>query len=223
MKIGIVIADEFEFEPFSAFAKTKNAAETLYHGRKSLSWTENGKTVTAVQCGIGKVNAAAAAAFLIADGASYLLNAGLSGAIHGLHRGQIVAGETFRECDFDLTPIGRALGEKPDEPSCFAADAELLALALSLPGVTGAHLGTGDLFLADKAKGAFFRKTFGIDAFDMEAAAIASVCHFSGVPFMSLRQISDDADDAATVDYQGMNEQKKADLTALLAAVIEKL
>ncbi len=223
MKIGIVIADEFEFEPFSLFARAKGAVEDLFHGRKRVAYTENGKTIQAVQCGIGKTNAAAATAFLIADGAEVILNAGLSGAIHGLRRGDIVAGESFRECDFDLTAIGRAPGEKPEEPPYFVADKKLLALALSLPGVKKAALGTGDLFLADKEKSALFRSTFGIASFDMETAAIASVCYFSGIPFGSLRQISDDADDAAQNDYRQMNDQKKADLTELLSAWIEKL
>ena len=193
-------------------------------------------SVLIVYCGAGRCSsissamtfspgclANAATAFLIADGAEVILNAGLSGAIHGLRRGDIVAGESFRECDFDLTAIGRAPGEKPEEPPYFAADKKLLALALSLPGVKKAALGTGDLFLADKEKSALFRSTFGIASFDMETAAIASVCYFSGIPFGSLRQISDDADDAAQNDYRQMNDQKKADLTELLSAWIEKL
>ena len=55
-------------------------------------------------------------------------------------------------------------------------------------------------YLADKEKSALFRSTFGIASFDMETAAIASVCYFSGIPFGSLRQISDDADDADAED-----------------------
>ena len=224
MNIGIVIADEYEYLPFLKFAQTKSCVQSVRHGRACLSYSDGDKTVTAVQCGIGKVNAATAAAFLIAEGkADVMLNAGLSGAVSGLSMGDVIAAERFTECDFDLTPIGRPLGAKPDQDSVYAADPRLLAIAAALPGVQKAAVGTGDLFLTDREKKDLYRETFGIQAFDMETAAVASVCHFEGVPFLSLRKISDTADDAATENYTAMNDRQEADLTNLLAQVIAAL
>ena len=223
MKIGIVIADAFEYNPFCAFAETRNAVKSVRHGRSCITYTDGDKTVTAVQCGIGKVNAATAAAFLLAEGCEVILNAGLSGAVSGLLKGDVVAGESFTECDFDLRAIGRTLGEKPDQPSVFYADEKLLALADSLGGVKRAKLGTGDVFLSDKERAKTFHQLFGIHAFDMETAAIASVCTFEKVPFLSLRKISDNADDAATDDYREMNDRQEMDLTLLLAQIIKKI
>ena len=223
MKIGIVIADEYEYIPFRTYALTKNCAESAFHGRESLTYTEGGKTVTAVQCGIGKVNAATAAAFLIAEGYEVILSAGLSGAVSGLRRGDMIAAESYVECDFDLTPIGRPLGAKPGQDYVYHADARLLAIAEALPGMKKAAVGTGDLFLTDKEKSTLYRDTFGIKAFDMETAAVASVCHFDHIPFLAIRKISDDADDSANADYNEMNDRKEADLTKALAVIISRI
>lgn len=223
MKIGIIIADEYEYIPFRKYALTKDCTEGQFHGRECLTYVDGEKTVIAVQCGIGKVNAATAAAFLIAEGCSVILSAGLSGAISGLRRGDMIAAESYVECDFDLSPIGRPLGVKPGQEYIYKADARLLEIALSLPGMKKAAVGTGDMFLTDKALSALYRDTFGIKAFDMETAAEASVCYFDKIPFLSIRKISDDADDSATSDYTEMNGLKEADLTDALARIIAAL
>ncbi|MBR1811642.1 MAG: 5'-methylthioadenosine/S-adenosylhomocysteine nucleosidase [Clostridia bacterium] len=223
MNIGIVIADEYEYIPFQTYARTKACAEDVRHGRQYLTYTDGGNTVTAVQCGIGKVNAATAAAFLIAAGSDIILNAGLSGAVKGLKMGDVIAAERYVECDFDLTAIGRPLGTKPEQDYIYEADAHLLTLAASIDGVTTAPVGTGDLFLTDRKRKELYRDTFGICAFDMETAAIASVCHFEKIPFLSIRKISDNADDTATDDYREMNDRKEADLTEVLVQIIEKI
>ena len=223
MKIGIVIADEYEYIPFKQYALTKNCTEQPFHGRESLSYCENGKEVVAVQCGIGKVNAATAAAFLIAEGCGVILSAGLSGAIRGLRRGDMIAARQYVECDFDLTAIGRALGEKPGQEYIYQADERLLKIAMDLDGMKSVAVGTGDLFLSDKEKSALYAETFGIQAFDMETTAEASVCFFDRIPFLAIRKISDDADDAATTDYTEMNDRKDADLTEALAKIIARI
>lgn len=224
MKIGIVIADEMEYLPLLQFAQTKGCTQSERHGRQTLSYTDGEKTVTAVRSGIGKVNAATAAAYLLADkNCDVLLNAGLSGAVSGLRREDIVVGSSFVECDFDLTAIGRPLGAKPDQPYIYRADETLLSTALSIRGVRSAVFGTGDLFLTDKEKGKRYHELFGVQAFDMETAAIASVCHFDGVPFLSFRKISDTADDTAENDYRDMNDRCETDLTSLLDTVIRLL
>lgn len=229
-KAGIVIADEMEFEPFEAYAKDRfDCQKGTLRGNESLSFTINkgGETlrVTAVKCGIGKVNAAMAAAFLIADEkADFLLNAGLSGAISGVHREEIVIGSSYVEADFDLTAIGYPLGAKPDQDYCYDADGALMSAAKqALPELKAGKLGCGDIFLADPVKKKLYGETFDICAFDMETGAIAGVCKKAEVPFLSIRKISDDADDTATSDYREMNNRAEADLTECLFALMNAL
>lgn len=229
-KAGIVIADEMEFEPFAAYAQNRfSCRKAVRRSNESLQFTVNGDNgkldVTAVKCGIGKVNAAAAAAFLIADEqVDFLLNAGLSGAIQGVRREEIVIGSSYLEADFDLTAIGYALGVKPGQEYCYEADKALLTAAVqALPEAKTGRFGCGDIFLADPARKKLYGDTFEICAFDMETGAIAAVCRKSGVPFLSIRKISDDADDSATEDYQEMNNRAEADLTECLFRLIDRL
>lgn len=225
--IGIVFADTMEYSPFLCFAKEKGGTESIRRGNDSVSFTLEKSArsieIIGVKCGIGKVNAASATAFLISeDSADFILNAGLSGAVQRLRREDIVAAESYVECDYDLTAIGYALGEKPDgQRYLYSADETLLSIALRNPTVKKAKTGTGDVFLTDKAKKELFKDTFGIEAFDMETAAIASVCDKCGIPMLSLRKISDDADDCSTDDYREMNERQELCLTELLGEICE--
>ena len=220
--IGLVFADEMEFLPFLRLVRQYAGEESVTRGRRAASFTltkgDRALILRGVECGIGKVCAAEATAYLVTDGVDIVLNAGLSGAISGVRRGDFVAGTSFRECDFDLTPLGRPLGKEAIE-----ADPALLALAASLPDIRTGAFGTGDLFLTDPAQKAQYKTLFSITAFDMETAAIAQVCKQNGVPFCSLRQISDGADDCSVEDYTEMNDRAEDALCLCLLALCEKI
>lgn len=226
--IGAVFADEMEYAPFLAYAQQLGCRTMDKRGNTALvtqlSQGERRLEIHAVQCGIGKVNAASAASFLIADdGAQMIVNAGLSGAVAGFRRGDLVAGTTHVECDFDLSAIGLPAGQKPGQEWLYHADETLLRFALAHEGIKEGQLGTGDFFLTDPATKQLYRERFHINAFDMETAAIASVCYKSGVPFLCLRKISDDADDAAVEQYREMNDRAEDTLTNVLDGVFYRI
>ena len=227
-KIGILFADSMEYLPFLNIAKEHGGSQLLRRGNRSISFSLPTKTgsvvIVGVECGIGKVCAASAAAFLIADDrVDYIFNAGLSGAISGVCRGDLVLGSSFVECDYDLTALGFALGEKTGGvPYIYDADPQLLALAKA-DDVTVGRFGTGDVFLSDPARKELFKETFKLTAFDMETAAIAGVCFRCGVPFLSLRQISDDADDASSDSYREMNDRADDYLVRRVLEIAQKL
>lgn len=226
---GLIFADEMEYAPFLSWAKENVATEEKRHGNDSvityLKNEENTLKLIAVKCGIGKVNAASATAYLIGeDKADYILNAGLSGAVSRLKREDMIAATSHIECDFDLTAIGYGPGVKADgQRYLYSADETLLSLALQSEGIIAAPTGTGDIFLTDKEKKDFYKNTFGIEAFDMETAAIASVCDKAEIPMLSLRKISDDADDSSVEDYREMNNRKESCLTELLVNILTRL
>ncbi len=224
MKIGFVIADENEYLPFLDFAKENDCTTSVRRGRESVEFSFNNNNIVAVKAGIGKVNAATTAAFLIADDkVDAILNFGLSGAISGFVKNDIVAGATYVECDFDLTAIGYPLGKKPQKTFIYNADEKLFNAAMSIDGMKEAKCGCGDLFLADPEKKNLFKEHFAITEFDMETGAIASVCHDADIPFLAIRQISDTADDTAAESYRELNNQQPADLTDIIKKLIEKL
>lgn len=227
--IGLVFADSMEYSPFLSFAKEKGGKEFKLRGNDAVSFTlekgDRALVITGVKCGIGKVNAASATAFLISDmKAEYILNAGLSGAVSGLKREDMVAAEAYVECDYDLTAIGYGLGVKPDgQEYILKADERLLSYALKSKGIIKARVGTGDIFLTDASRKKLYFDTFAIGAFDMETAAIASVCEKCGVPMLSVRKISDDADDCSVEDYREMNDRQESCLTELLESILLRL
>ena len=227
-KIGILFADSMEYLPFLNIAKEHGGSQILRRGNRSVSFSIPSKTgrvvLYGVECGIGKVCAGSAAAFLIADDrVDCIFNAGLSGAISGVRRGDIVAGSSFVECDYDLTALGLKLGEKTDgAPYIYDADPDLLSLAAQ-DDVKIGRLGTGDVFLTDAARKALYKERFDLIAFDMETAAIAGVCFRCGVPFLSLRQISDDADDASSEDYREMNDRAEDTLVRRLLEIAAQM
>ena len=227
--VGILFADTMEYGPFLQWAKTVDAKEETRRGNDScvVRLEENGRVldIIGVRCGIGKVNAASATSFLISDDkVDIILNAGLSGAVQKLRREDMIAVESYVECDYDLTAIGKPLGVKADgQKYLYSADEKLMSYALMSDGIIKAKAGTGDIFLTDKVKKELYRDTFGIESFDMETAAIAGVCDKCGVPMLSLRKISDDADDASVEDYREMNNRQEACLTELLVNIFGRI
>ena len=223
-KIGFLFAAELEFLPFTELALAGGGSRLTKRPLNTVRYETENAEIIAIESGIGKVNAAFAAALLIIDHqVDAVLTAGLSGAVQHLRKGDVVAGSTYTECDFDLSPIGFSPGEKPGEPPVRPASEKLLKAALSIDGIVPARLGTGDFFLADPEKKDEYKKRFDIEAFDMETAAVASVCDRLETPFLSIRKISDDAGDAASGSYQEMNALAETDLSEILLELVKRL
>ena len=223
LKIGIVIADDMEYAPFM----NMGGEEKPYFGRAGHSFVfekeDKRIEVRSVYCGIGKVNAAAAAMHLIDTGSNVLMNAGLSGGISGVRRGELVIGSRFLEHDFDLTPLGFEKAVKPGQDYIYDADKDLAEFFAEFLSVKSGTMVTGDCFVSDSILKAELTEKYSAAACDMESAAIASVCHVAGVPFFSVRRVSDDAGDSASTAYRDMNENEKFDLAELLIRGIEAM
>ncbi len=205
-KIGIIVADEDEFKPLAERVCRGEFTEAFFLKRRILSFKAGAAEVSAVLCGIGKVNAAAAAAHLVDTGCEIILNYGLSGGISGVARGDICVCNRFLEHDFDLTGIGYRPCEKPGQAYVYKADERLTELILSrIPGAAVGTAATGDCFVSDASLREFLKNEFGAACCDMETAAIAYVCEYAGIPFACVRRISDDAGADAAVSYREMN------------------
>ena len=220
-KIGIVVADVEEYEPFAARVEKGEYEEYSFLGRKGHKFTvttQNGKAeVISMLSGIGKVNASAVASHLLTVGCQIILNYGLSGGISGIRREELTLASRFVEHDFDLSGIGYKLCEKPNQEYIYSSDEGLNRLLCET--VSGVKLGTavtGDSFICDNEVRNRLKENFGAMSCDMETAAIAYVCAFGGVPFMSLSRISDDAGDEAIDSYREMIAQNKIALSDII-------
>lgn len=205
MKCLFLIADADEFVPLLAKFKGINVINGDFFGLPSSRFSLFGKEVLVLCTYMGKVNSAFACTLALSkESFDAVFCIGYSGAVSGLNKNDIIAGESCVECDFDLTPIGYMPGEKAKgKKYIFEADERLLNLAKNtVTGIKTGRLGTGDFFLTDPVKRDYYRNTFGISAFDMESGAAASVCDMLCVPFLSVRKISDGADETASSEYR---------------------
>ncbi len=225
LKIGLVIADDMEYEDLITLMGDKLISANFY-GRVGHSFEiKNGDRlikIHSVLCGIGTVNAAAAAMYLAGEGADILLNYGLSGGISGVCRGDDVIGSTFMEYDFDLKCCGYSPCEKPSQKYIYTADDRLIKLLKS----TGENkkvgkMASGDRFVSDPILRDELKNSFSISCCDMETSAIAYVADLTGIPFGSLRRVSDDAGEDATSDYKEMNNSTQSSLPAELLKAVQ--
>lgn len=224
VKIGIVVADYDEYAPFVESVKELSPQEYKYFNRKAISCFFGNINVICINCGIGKVNAAAAAMHLADIGCTYILNYGLSGGISRVRRGEIVLPQKFLEHDFDLTGIGYKPCEKPNQKYIYDADNSLLNTAQAALGkCVGGTAVCGDRFICNAADRDFLRDTFDATSCDMETAAIASVCDMANIPFLSLRRISDDAGEDAYANYSEMNTGEGQALSQVFLKALEAI
>ena len=161
--------------------------------------------VLLVRAGIGLVNAAAAASVALArHPARALVSAGSAGGLGvGVRVGDVVVGTDHVLSGADATAFGYERGQVPGMPVRYAADEPLRQAAIAAAaglawqgeGVPVRALSGGvvsaDVFVdaerVDSVRTAFPDAL----AADMESAALAQVAHLFGVPFASVRAISD--------------------------------
>ncbi|MEE0946461.1 MAG: 5'-methylthioadenosine/S-adenosylhomocysteine nucleosidase [Acutalibacteraceae bacterium] len=199
--IGVIVADAGEFEPLiEQLPKSENIG---YFGRDCYTFELNGNKIYILLCGIGKVNAAAAAMYLYGKNCEIILNYGYSGGISGVKKGDVVIADSFLEHDFDLVCLGYKPCEKPEQEYIYKADSELCAMLKEI--CTSAKTGpavSGDCFVSDNKLRETLKELYSAMSCDMETAAIASVCYQTGMRFAAIRQISDDAGDDASSSYR---------------------
>ncbi len=207
--IGIIGAMESEIHTLIS-ALQNPVSETItgitYH-RGVLA----GQEVVIARAGIGKVNAALSAQTMILRYTpTLILNTGVAGAVaDGLTVMDAVIADAYVEHDMDTTPVGDPAGlvsvggkNRIEMPTDSEA-ARLLCEASEGAGLRTFRgvVATGDQFIATSAQRTRIRTLFSAVAAEMEGGAIAHACLAAGVPFASLRVLSDNADGDAGVDY----------------------
>jgi len=228
IKIGIVVADMDEYKPLAERVEKgefENYSFLKRKGHKFIVSAQKGRAeVYSLFCGIGKVNAAAAAAHFKDIGCDLILNYGLSGGISGISRGEISVCSKFVEHDFDLTGIGYKPCEKPWQEYVYTASQELISLfEEKYPDVKKGTAVSGDRFICDVDIKNALKENFDAMSCDMETAAIAYVCSYGDIPFMALRRISDDAGDDAAGNYREMNDLAEAVLSDIILDFIPEI
>ena len=161
-------------------------------------------TIVTVCCGIGKVNAAVCAQILIDRfSVDCIINTGIAGGMKsGIKVLEIVISTSVLPHDLDA----HFLKDYPPYCGEFPADEALQALAASVCDKRSIvhHAGrivSGDAFVTDSAVKAAIQAAHDPYAVDMETAAIGQCAWRNKIPFVSVRCISDLADDEGAMSF----------------------
>ena len=208
--VGLIGAMPVEMERMIACLEEKQehrfGMDTFYSGR--LYGVE---AVLAV-CGPGKVNAALCAQSMIFHfNPEWVLNLGTAGAGDNQQMGvgdMVIATGAWQH-DMDTTGLG--------DPPCYvskigviefpcdqALREKLVAAAAQVPGlkVYQGPVATGDQFVnTQELKQKIRNLVRGVQAVEMEGAAVAHACYVNGTPCGIVRSISDGADGNSDMDY----------------------
>ena len=194
MKIGIITAMSLEQKQLAS--QLENKTEHTESPFTYIEGTIKKNTVVLMQCGIGKVNAAAGTVELIRNfQPDCIISTGVAGGIDTcLKVMDVVVSQQIVYHDV-WCGEGNAYGQIQGLPTFFKGDETLFDCAISIDTETAIHGGlicSGDKFITNRSEQRTIKDTFpeGL-AVDMESAAIAQVCYLYKVPFISFRIISD--------------------------------
>lgn len=230
MKIAVIGAMEEEVELLRE--EISSGQVTTVAGCELIEGQIGEHTVILVKSGIGKVNAAMATTLLLNNfKPDVVLNTGSAGGfLETLEVGTVVISDEVRHHDVDVTAFGYELGQVPGQPATYRSDDKLIDVARAAveeigkyPHATGL-IASGDTFMSnaehvDKVKEQFPTMI----AAEMEAAAVAQVCHQFGTPFVVIRALSDIAGKESSISFDEFLPVAARHSTAIVLNAISKL
>ncbi|HUN21093.1 MAG: 5'-methylthioadenosine/adenosylhomocysteine nucleosidase [Muribaculaceae bacterium] len=201
MKVGIIVAMGKELNLLLPLIE--NVEETTVNGFLFHTGRIGGREIVAMQCGIGKVNAAIGTMTMIETfHPSLIINSGVAGGTgNGARILDVVVGTRIAYHDVWCGP-GTEWGVAAGCPCYFTCPDWITALPALTPGKGLYHglICSGDIFVSDPDIVDGIRRHFpDVMAVDMESAAIAQVCHIKGTGFIAIRVISDTPGEADNI------------------------
>lgn len=184
MKAYVVAMDN---EAEALISNLANVREKTLYGRKVVEGSLGSEETVVIVCGIGKVNAAAGAQIALGEyKAKEVWNFGVAG---GLDASMEIAGmysvDSAVQYDFDLVQLNGGL------PGTLNERKDPYIPCSPNPAFPAVRLASGDRFNDSAADHELITKVLGCKVRDMEGAAMAQVCERAGVPFHSLKCVSD--------------------------------
>ncbi|TFE01078.1 5'-methylthioadenosine/S-adenosylhomocysteine nucleosidase [Jeotgalibacillus salarius] len=230
MKLGIIGAMEEEVKYLRSSmedVQTKTIANSEF-----TSGILKGKEVVLVKSGIGKVNAAMTTTILMERyQPDVIINTGSAGGFDPeLSVGDIVISNEVRHHDVDVTAFNYEYGQVPDMPAAFKADENLKLTALKCAGLiediktVSGLIATGDSFMNDPIRVEALQGKFeGLQALEMEAAAIAQVAYQYQIPFVIIRSLSDIAGKESHISFDQYLKTAAINSANLIISMTEEI
>lgn len=230
MKIAVIGA--MEEEVIILRNQLENKKTEIIANSEFSSGTYGGKDVVLLKSGIGKVNAAMSTTILIERyHPDLIINTGSAGGLNPeLNVGDLVISDDVCHHDVDATVFGYAYGQVPQMPAAYQADERLIQVAeeaaRSLEGiqVKKGRIASGDSFMSDPDRVQMVAEKFpGLQAVEMEAAAIAQVAYQYGHPFVIIRALSDIAGKESDLSFEQFLQTAALNSANLVIEIIRKL
>ncbi|MCV2506171.1 MAG: 5'-methylthioadenosine/adenosylhomocysteine nucleosidase [Candidatus Lightella neohaematopini] len=183
--------------------KTKNFGGCkVYYGNISSI------RVIIIETGVGKVSASLGTTILI----SYFLpnlviNIGLAGSlVPYIKKHDLVISQSTCYYDVNVTSFGYKIGQVPKHPLIFNTPKHILSIAKIFnkkeKNIFFGLIISGDNFINNTSALNNIRNNFPKAlVVDMESTAIAQVCYRFNIPFISIKQVSDHADNIANIEF----------------------
>lgn len=163
-----------------------------------------GNKIVNACCGIAKVNAALCTQVMIDNfSPDYIINAGVAGGMNSAVKVcDIVISTEVLPHDLDA----HFLADYPPYCAVFKANEALMNTAEKVCGEFSVNsfrgrIVSGEQFISDSAVKAAIQEKFNPYAVDMESAAVGHACYLNDMPFVSVRCISDNADDEGAMSF----------------------
>lgn len=230
MKIAVIGA--MEEEVIILRNQLENKKTEIIGNSEFSSGTYGGKDVVLLKSGIGKVNAAMSTTILIERyHPDLIINTGSAGGLNPeLNVGDLVISDDVCHHDVDATVFGYAYGQVPQMPAAYQADERLIQVAeeaaRSLEGIQVkiGRIASGDSFMSDPDRVQMVAEKFpGLQAVEMEAAAIAQVAYQYGLPFVIIRALSDIAGKESDLSFEQFLQTAALNSANLVIEIIRKL
>lgn len=197
MTVGIICAGDEELAPFLPFIKNCKITERamLKFHKGQINDTE----VVALFSGVCRVNAAIASQLLIdAFGVDMIINPGTAGGMNpDLEIFDTVI--STEVCYHDVASDILTEFHPWMKSVFFDADQKLIELSKAAVNkirpagkVIWGRMATGESFITDEGRQKIY-DAFAPLTVDMETAGIAHVCYVNGIPFLSIRCVTDTA------------------------------
>lgn len=189
--LGIIVAMGSELKML--LAEMLSVTEETANGTTYYRGNIGRRDIVAMQCGIGKVNAAVGALTLIERySPEAIINTGIAGGTGGgADILDVVVGTEVGYHDVWCGP-GNAPGQVQGLPERFAGATAMFGITQDTPGVKLGLIASGDRFVSTPEELAALLATQPrAIACDMESGAIAQVCHLKQTPFLAIRVVSD--------------------------------
>lgn len=207
--VGVICAMAVEVEGLKE--KMSDKKDHTFAGMVFTEGLINQTKVVAVECGVGKVNAAMCAQIIIDKfNPQVVINSGVAGSVSTeLEIGDTVVATCVVQHDMNSSALGDPVGEmslgeeKLIYIPCSKEIAEKLEAAALKENckVKKGVIASGDLFVSSLQQRLKIAHRFNALACEMEGAAIGHVCYRNNVPFCVFRAISDDLSQNEGVDF----------------------